>query len=712
MVNIFYDILKPFKSIKAFALLIILIALSIVGNYFDVQFLMGISFIFGSIAVLVILKQYGVFWAIIGAILSGGFTYYIFNHFLFAIICIVEVLVVGYFLKRTKYNLLLLDGLFWIIVALPLSMVLYTYFLDIAPITVKFVMLVRVVNGINNALIANLIIKYVDLSLWSDKKRGEIKNSLQGNLSNALISFVLLSAFTIFMINGYYNMRNMENTIKERILNRENIISGQMQNWEKGKLDALNRIKIIKAESKTSKVEKLQFALGIITETLPEFTAMYVGDANGRSIAFYPPADKVGNSNVGLDFSDREYYKAIKTKLTPQLSNVFMGRAGINAPVVVISEPILENGKFKGYVTGALKLEYLKQLLKMTANDNFMYATLVDQGGKVITTTRPDLQEMQVFKYELKGEKRYLGKDIYYFLPDKSKGQPYATRIMAAFYVTEKSLGQGIPWKLVLEVPAKPFVQKIREIYIAELFIMILLIFTAFIVSNIITRVFTYALIRLSEVTTDLPEKIRNRKEVNWPESSDTEINTLIRNFERMSMTLEQNFDDISYQAYHDNLTGLGNRRLFYDRLENALLIAKRNREKLGVIFLDLDKFKVVNDTLGHAGGDRLLVGVVERVKGCIRESDTLCRIGGDEFVILLHNISSEQDVSIIAEKIKIEMQKIWILFEKEYSVTASMGIAIYPQDGVNADALVKNADAAMFLAKAQGGNTFKNFSN
>ena len=348
----------------------------------------------------------------------------------------------------------------------------------------------------------------------------------------------------------------------------------------------------------------------------------------------------------------------------------------------------------------------------MTSDDNFMYASLIDQDGKVITTTRPDLQAMQVFKYKLKGEKRYLGKDIYYSLPDKSKGQPYATRIMAAFYVAEKSLGQGIPWKVVLEAPAKPFVQKIREIYIVELFIMILLIFTAFIVSNIITRVFTYALIRLSEVTTDLPEKIRNRKAINWPESSDTEINTLIRNFERMSMTLEQNFDDISYQAYHDNLTGLGNRRLFYDRLENALLIAKRNREKLGVIFLDLDKFKVVNDTLGHAGGDRLLVGVVERVKSCIRESDTLCRIGGDEFVILLHNISNEEDVNIIAEKIRVEMQKTWILFEKEYSVTASMGIAIYPNDGMLADTLVKNADAAMFQVKAQGGNAFKNFSN
>jgi diguanylate cyclase (GGDEF)-like protein/PAS domain S-box-containing protein len=166
--------------------------------------------------------------------------------------------------------------------------------------------------------------------------------------------------------------------------------------------------------------------------------------------------------------------------------------------------------------------------------------------------------------------------------------------------------------------------------------------------------------------------------------------------------------DQIKNLAYHDALTGLPNRLLFTDRLSLAVSQAARHNQHLAVLFLDMDRFKVINDSLGHTLGDRLLQGVAERLQGCVREADTVARLGGDEFTLLLPAIGHPADVARVAEKILEALKQPFKVEGRELYCTASMGISLFPEDGADAETLVKNADTAMYRAKEQGRDNYQ----
>lgn len=163
--------------------------------------------------------------------------------------------------------------------------------------------------------------------------------------------------------------------------------------------------------------------------------------------------------------------------------------------------------------------------------------------------------------------------------------------------------------------------------------------------------------------------------------------------------------ETIHHLAFHDPLTDLPNRILFYDRLNRALAYSRRNHRMLAVMFLDLDRFKFVNDIMGHAIGDGLLKDVSQKLKECVRENDTVARIGGDEFTILLPDIAKEEDAAKVARKITRALKKPWIINGTEFQITTSIGIVLFPNDGTDAETLTKNADTAMYRAKEQGDN-------
>jgi diguanylate cyclase (GGDEF)-like protein len=169
--------------------------------------------------------------------------------------------------------------------------------------------------------------------------------------------------------------------------------------------------------------------------------------------------------------------------------------------------------------------------------------------------------------------------------------------------------------------------------------------------------------------------------------------------------------ETISFQAFHDHLTQLPNRRLFKDRLELAITQARRNGGMVGVMFVDLDRFKLVNDTYGHAEGDELLKCVAQALRRCVRAGDTLARQGGDEFTILLPDLAHADDSARIADKIMDELRSPIRVAGEEFRATASVGIAVFPRDGDTADLLLKNADIAMYKVKASGKNGYRFFT-
>jgi len=159
----------------------------------------------------------------------------------------------------------------------------------------------------------------------------------------------------------------------------------------------------------------------------------------------------------------------------------------------------------------------------------------------------------------------------------------------------------------------------------------------------------------------------------------------------------------INFMAYYDTLTRLPNRTLFRDRLNQSVLLAERTCDIIAVIFMDLDSFKNVNDTLGHEGGDELIIEVARKLSESLRKSDTVSRFGGDEFLIMVKNIASTEDVYKIADKVINVFRTPFIVCNQEIYISASIGIAVYPFDGRDADTLLRNADIAMYQAKARG---------
>jgi len=159
----------------------------------------------------------------------------------------------------------------------------------------------------------------------------------------------------------------------------------------------------------------------------------------------------------------------------------------------------------------------------------------------------------------------------------------------------------------------------------------------------------------------------------------------------------------IAHLAHHDALTGLPNRSLLLDRLQQAIAHAHRSQTRAAVLFLDLDRFKTINDSLGHGAGDRLLQGVASRIQLCVREEDTVARLGGDEFVVVLRDVESANDAMAVAEEIARALNETFRIQSHDLHVTASVGISLYPDDGLDTDSLLKHADTAMYHAKDAG---------
>jgi diguanylate cyclase (GGDEF)-like protein len=207
--------------------------------------------------------------------------------------------------------------------------------------------------------------------------------------------------------------------------------------------------------------------------------------------------------------------------------------------------------------------------------------------------------------------------------------------------------------------------------------------------------------------------------------ATNDEIGALTLAFNRMTDDLESSRDklrveiqkeraaavQIEHLAYHDKLTGLANRSMFSKTLEQGLKEAQRYKRQLAVFFIDLDRFKNINDTLGHEAGDILLQEMATRLTSCMRASDSVARLGGDEFVVMAPSLNGTEQLGVVAQKILDSVARSFTLYDHEFHVTASIGISVYPTDGDDERALMKNADIAMYQAKEDGKNTFAFYS-
>lgn len=287
----------------------------------------------------------------------------------------------------------------------------------------------------------------------------------------------------------------------------------------------------------------------------------------------------------------------------------------------------------------------------------------------------------------------------------------YATQPVVAAFISRQVAAFSMEKHLVLGLtqPLETVIARVDELSDVMLRIVLGLCLICIALAALVARAVTRPINSLTQAVERFAD---GELETTLPLERQDEIGVLARRFYRMRQLIRQQIaelnsrrEDMEKLARLDPLTGLANRRLLVERAEHAFSVARRDNLRLGVLFIDLDRFKPINDNLGHAVGDLLLKAVADRIRRVIRESDTPARIGGDEFVVLLEAIHDDIDAQTVAEKIRVALNTPFDIEEHRISVSACIGIAFYPEDGVDMLELSRHADEAMFRAKENGRN-------
>ncbi|MGD0169122.1 MAG: sensor domain-containing diguanylate cyclase [Smithella sp.] len=375
---------------------------------------------------------------------------------------------------------------------------------------------------------------------------------------------------------------------------------------------------------------------------------------------------------IGLSRADRKWYNIVKNSWKPYLSGIYIRSSEPKIPVVSVIVPIKTiTPKTAGNLTSSSEQKVLGILQFQVKLDIFNdwinridigpggRIFIVDQHGNLVYHTRylikrtvTDFSSVPVVAKLLKG----LGGAEENYNPIEKENRLDAYEPVPAY-------GWGVVITQPIELAFIKKNERLNDTLIVHSIIIVLVLLIALIILH---SMITY---RKAEIT-------------------------------------------VQHMAYHDFLIGLPNRKLFSDRLNIAIAQAQRNQKKIGIAMLDLDNFKVVNDTLGHYKGDLLLKATTQRLHSVIRKGDTIARFGGDEFVLILPDLAIIEDATQIAQKIIDSFCNPFLIDSHQLVTTTSIGIVVYPNDGTTEDLLLRNADIAMYQAKQEGRNQYQLYKN
>ena len=391
--------------------------------------------------------------------------------------------------------------------------------------------------------------------------------------------------------------------------------------------------------------------------------------------------------------------------------------SGLDKPTVTVSTPVTSSkGKMLGVIVISIDLNGLSRILKMNLPSAYQLYLCNQHGDFLI---HPD--DSQTFGFD-RG-KRILAQNTFKPVTALIHGNdmnvvmnvaagPKEEGKVAAF--ARLPFGDTVEKRFVILGLSQPLDNITRETTkLNRDTIQIILAFSgiALILSALVSRIVTGP---LNTVVNAINRFSKEHVVSSLPLKRNDELGLLSRSFHDMQSQimahlaeLNESRKTLDHLARHDTLTGLPNRRMFCERLEHAIAIARRSGKQLALLFVDLDRFKEINDSLGHATGDAVLVAVANLLKSAVRETDTVSRLGGDEYVVLFDMIDDLPQVTVLVQKLHARFQDAMLIDGHELQVHASMGVSIFPRDGKDAEELMHNADLAMYSSKKDGRNAF-----
>jgi PAS domain S-box-containing protein len=530
-----------FRSALGLALLI---GAGFLGNYFQVTLFFGVDFLFGSIAVMLVLYFYGLAWGVLAALIASSFTYALWGYPYAMLIFTGEAAFVGFFLRSGRYNLLILDGLYWLGVGLPLIWLFYHVVMHVEISTVLLIMAKEGVNGLFNVLVAMLAINYLPMPKLLGGKPEHQTISFRENLFCLMVALVLIPSIITMVMDSRREMGRIQDQALIQLGKLSDHITYHLQTWYREHLEAVENLARLAGAGGVTASPALERDTRIIKEAFPDFRTMYVANAGGTAIAFFPPVNERGKATIGLNFADRPYFKILKASRRPVMSEVFQGRKEVFSPIVTISVPVLKDKQFQGYVSGALDIRPLRELLKQYGDGDGVRIILTDARRRVIASTSPDLHPIQKADFRKTGRISALNARVYQWLPDQGN-LPAVKRWQRSFYVQETQIGENIPWNLIIKLPLAPYMQELFAIYLHDLTVITVLCGIVLLLAVFFSKWLSRPLVSLAAVTHHLPDKVLNHQNLIWPESGVTEIELLISNSQSMVQALENTFQKL-----------------------------------------------------------------------------------------------------------------------------------------------------------------------
>ena len=533
---------------KRYILLAFLAFLAVAGNYFGFSLVPGIEILFGGIAVLLIVIMFNPFWGTMVAFMSGLVIYSHFHHPYFLLVFTCEALFVGFAQRRKNINIVILDGAYWALFGIPVIWIVYSQILHVDNSIIILISLKCFINGLVNSIIAGMALAYL-ISTGKFAPQNEKNVTLHYLILNLLVSFVLVTTLIYTYTETQKDQKQAETDNIFQLEKESSQAMSHLMSWLQQHQYALSELAKITSENSISKPAEMQRSTEDFKRAYADFAAVSVCDPKGISVCYAPIFDQSGKSNIGQDFSDREYFKKVKETLLPYMSDVFLGRAGAPFSIAVISVPVVDRGSFRAVVTGGLNLDSMGQLLNMASFGNSMSATLLDRQGMIITSTHREKKPMQKFAFKPNGQVRDAGNGIMIWRPSDEFSAQETVKWAHEVYIKEVKGAEPFSWTLLFEIDTAASRAKIIAGDIKYLSILLLLLVIAILMAELVSRRISMPISSLAAITTGLPDRIsQGSRQQDWPTSFIYEIKSLVANFSSMAQTLESNFEIINRQ--------------------------------------------------------------------------------------------------------------------------------------------------------------------
>ncbi len=514
---------------------LLLMALGYAGNYLALPIAYGVAFIFGSIFSLIAIVILGSGWGLLVSIIVASYTFFLWNHPYAIIIFAIEAVWVGVALRRGHTNLVMIDAFYWLSLGSILVVIFYGVVMGLGAQSVLVIVLKQSINGLFNTLIASLIL-YIP-AIRKQSKHISCVYNYKNMIFNVIAAFLMIPTLSLLLFHNYrenvvLNQQAAMN-VQAETLQLENEISL----WVNRYLRAVTTIAQLPDSFGLQPSQDTQEELARIKNLFPDFINVYIANEEAITVAFYPSINSRGESTIGLNFSDRPYFKTLAAYGEPVVSDVFMGRGGTYEPIITVSAPVMKGNTLSHFALGAVNLQQVKKNLSVYGSKDLLLITLLDSNDNIIISNDPNRKSLQKSTLFTGSKINTDLENVYLHVPGAASNISIMKIWKNSSYFSSRPIAKT-NWSLHVEYPLAPMQAALYTSAINGLIAVAILFIPMLFIAFALSRTLTKPLQILARISADLPDQIENDKKIIWPQTNIEEVAKLVANFQSASHAL------------------------------------------------------------------------------------------------------------------------------------------------------------------------------